>query len=359
MRQKILLIMNIITPYNIPVYNYLALKLENFEIYFLAKIESNRQWRICEKINFKYKILRGLNFYILKKDWGIHINPGLFFKLIKLNPDIVVIGGYDAPSYWLALLYCKIFRKKIVLWSGSTLLSSQYKYGLIGFGKKIFIKSADSYLSYGTKAKEYLEYFGAKPDFIINGYNTVDIKYFQKCVQLKRHANYIMLFVGHLAQHKGIKEALQALKLLKNSPIFIIIGDGPKKENLKNYCQKHKLDKVHFKGYIQKHEIINYYSKADFLIMPSLREVWGLVINEALASGLFILASKYAGATYDLIKSGENGFIIDPYNIQDIKDKIIKVMKLRLDKEKISQSINKFSPENYGENLIKAIKLVL
>lgn len=371
MNKKTVLIMNIITPYNIPVYNYTASELKNFEIYFLTVSESNRQWQILEGIKFKYKIFSGLHWYISKMDWGIHLNFGILFSLIKDRPDVVIVGGYDAIAYWLGLLYCKIFKKKFVLWSGTTLLSSRAKKGMIGFLKKLFIKSTDAYLSYGTKAKEYLEYFGADSKKIINGYNTVDIDYFRQEVSKwrrgkeykgirEKYPKHLFLFVGQLIPRKGVIKVLEALKELKNKNIgLLIIGSGPERDRLKSYCQTNNLKNVFFEGDKQKKELIKYYALADILILPSLREVWGLVVNEALASGLFVLSSKYAGVTYDLVKEGENGFVIDPYDVENLKNRIKQSLKVRLDREAIIKTVEKFSPEEYGENLLKAIKLAL
>jgi len=69
--------------------------------------------------------------------------------------------------------------------------------------------------------------------------------------------------------------------------------------------------------------LVKYYALADILVLPSFEEVWGLVVNEALASGLYVLSSKFAGASYDLIKEGWNGKVFDPHNI----DEIIELIK--------------------------------
>ncbi|GAG39341.1 unnamed protein product, partial [marine sediment metagenome] len=79
-----------------------------------------------------------------------------------------------------------------------------------------------------------------------------------------------------------------------------------------------------------------------------------------LASGLFALSSKYAGATHDLLKEGETGFVIDPEGIEDIKAKIeLAIRKFSENpwsRENISNSIKEFTPEYYGQKVIEAIK---
>ena len=89
--------------------------------------------------------------------------------------------------------------------------------------------------------------------------------------------------------------------------------------------------------------------------MPSYSEVWGLVLNEALASGLFCLSSKYAGATIDLIEEGENGFSIDPLIIEDIEKKIIKTFELNINKKYIKDSFY-VNYEDEANKIINSIK---
>lgn len=74
--------------------------------------------------------------------------------------------------------------------------------------------------------------------------------------------------------------------------------------------------------------------------MPSHFEVWGLVLNEALASGLFCLSSKYAGATEDLIDDGINGISFDPNNESNFVETINKALITRIVKIKESFQIN-------------------
>ena len=169
---KVVLITNIITPYRIPLLNYLHKKNNfAFKAFIIARNEENRKWRISiDKIIFNYQILSGVHFYIRRKEISIHLNTGVFKKLWKYDPDIIITSGYDSLAYWQALLYCKIFKKKFVLWNGTTLLSVGSIRGIKGLLKRIIFRGADRYIAYGTKAKEYLEYLGAKSKkiYIIN-----------------------------------------------------------------------------------------------------------------------------------------------------------------------------------------------
>lgn len=374
-KKKVILFTNIITPYIIPLYNYINQKGNfNFDVVTLAEREKNREWKLNrERILFNYKILPGLNlfFYGKKREKSIHLNFGVFVFLLIHNPDIIIISGYDCLAYWQAFLYCKLFRKKCILWNGTTLLSAGSLKGVKGFLKRFIIKKSDRFIAYGTKAKEYLEYFGAKPGNIYISLDTVDVNYFQEKVtnfkyrpdvleDKKKLSNTVILYVGQLIKRKGVIQVLEALKILNDLEIsFLIVGSGPEEVNLKKFCNDNNIKNVFFEGFHQQEELPKFYALADIFILPSFEEVWGLVINEALASGLFVLCSKYAGAAYDLIND-ENGVIFDPYNIEEIVESIKKVKDnisfLRSKRDQISQwAVQNLSIERSGEAVISAI----
>ena len=331
-KPKVFILTNIISPYRIPLFNYIDQKeVFDFKVIALAEKEKNREWILAkEKIKFDYHILPGWHWFIWgkKREVAIHLNKGVFKILFEHKPDIVITSGYDSLAYWQAFLHCKLYRKKFILWNGTTLLSSGSTKGARGLLKRIIIRGADRYIAYGTKAKEYLEYLGAKANKIYVSTNTVDVIHLQNEVmryrneesfikERKLRPKYLLLYVGQLIRRKGVIQVLKALNILGDPDIgFMIVGNGPEERNLKIFCKENKLQNVFFEGFQQQEMLPKYYALADIFILPSFEEVWGLVVNEALVSGLYVLSSKYAGASYDLIKKGWNGEIFDPNDIE-------------------------------------------
>lgn len=378
-KQKVLLLINIISPYRIPLFNVISKERGfDFKIVALAEREKNRKWKIDkEKIKFDYQILSGYHWFIWnkKREIAIHLSKGVFKKLLEYKPDIVITSGYDSLAYWQAFLYCKLHRKKFILWNGTTLLSAGSIRGFKGLLKRIIIKGADEYIVYGTKAKEYLEYLGVDDNKIHVSTNTVDMKYLRNKLMEYRNGEgfikerelypkHLLLYVGQLIRRKGINHLLRALNILRDPDIgLLVVGSGPEETNLKAFCKENKLQNIFFKGFQQQEMLPKYYVLADVFILPSFEEVWGLVVNEALASGLYVLSSKYAGVSYDLIKEGWNGEIFDPDNIKEIV-RLIKWSKenikdIRKRKDSVSQNIcSKFNIEKSAHNFVKAIKNV-
>lgn len=373
--KKICIITPFLSPYRVVLFNSIyELSSFNLKVIGLTEMGENRQWQINkDKIKFNYQVLPGIHSFIQNKEIPIYLNRGVFRVLRQYNPDIVIASGYNALPYWQAFLYCKFFKKKYILWNETTLLSAGSTKGMRGLLKKIITKGADKYIAPGTKAKEYLEYFGAKPENIYISTNTVDMNYFRSKVfhyrekknffrERKKYPKILLLYVGQLIKRKGIKSVLETLAVLKDPEIgFLIVGNGPEEEKLKAFCTDKKLKNIFFEGFYQQEELFKYYALADVFILPSLKEVWGMVVNEALSSGLYVLCSKYVGATYDLIDKDKNGDIFDPNNLKGL------IMLMQKTKKRIAtirewrsfiseQTSNKFSIKKSAQVFIEVIK---
>jgi len=366
---KVLLLTNTMSPYRTPILNKISAERNiEFKVWYLQERENNRNWTMDKReLNYKFECLKGIHAYIQRLDMGIHFNPGIFIKLIKNSPDVVIVAGYDAPGYWAALMYCKLFRRKFMVWWGSTLESSRVKNGIVNLMRRFFFKQANTFVTYGTEASRCLKHYGVPDEHIVTGYNTVDIRYFYKRYKeevdhsVKKSESIKFLFIGQLISRKGIEEIINALAELKGRNWDLsIVGSGHLEQQLIKTVKKLGLQKhITFEGYKQKEEVVEYLIKADCLLFPSLSEVWGLVVNEAIATGTFVLASKYAGATKDIIEEKENGLVIDPLN----HDNLVRSLTWVLDhntmiKSERSISFNiwrKIHPDSYGKSVVNAI----
>lgn len=374
---KVLLITNIISPYRLPLFNCLHSQSDvEFRVIALAEREENPEWQLAkEKIQFDYRILPGWHTFVWRRELPIHLNWGLWRALRQYKPDGIITSGYDALAYWEAFLYCKAFKKKYILWNGTTLLSTSRTGGIIGRTKRVIIKGADRYVTYGTKAAGYLEYMGAPKERIHVGVNTVDMDWFSarvrkirrgKAFQVERatYPKLLLIYIGQLIRRKGVPQALKALQKLSDPDIgLLIVGSGPQEEELKRFCQAQELKNVYFEGFQQQDDLPKYYALADVLILSSLEEVWGLVVNEALTSGLYVLCSNRAGAAYDLIKEGWNGALFDPHNVEEIATLIQQtkeqIEKIRARREAISEhACREFSIERSAKTFLDAIEKV-
>lgn len=126
----------------------------------------------------------------------------------------------------------------------------------------------------------------------------------------------ILLFVGRLIDVKNIPLLLHAYKELQEQYQLVIVGDGEKKEELQHLCEGLKVD-VHFVGRQEGDNLYIWYKIADIFVLPSYREAFGAVTNEALLAGCMCVVSKNAGSSC-LIEDGINGYTFNPYSVDDL-----------------------------------------
>lgn len=371
--KRLILITNIISPYSIPVFNHLG-KTENldFEVIFLAETEINRKWKICRKeINFNYKILKNICFFIRSKEMPIYFNLGLWRKLRKFKPDAICVCGYHYLATIEALIYAKLVHIPITLRAGSHLLSGFVKNPLTNLYKKMIIPKFDSYVTYGTAAKEQVIHYGAKPEKIIVGCNTVDVEWFMnKCKEIqdneislmrKKYPSKNILYVGELIERKAVINLITAFEKMDMDNIgLILVGKGKEKDKYLKYIREHNIKNVFFEGFVQKEDIVKYYKFADVFVLPSFNEVWGLVVNEAMSCGLPVISSTWAGVTRDLIKDEENGFIFNPNDIGELAKKLKFIMNNSELRKKMGANSLKIikdkTPQKYAEKILEAVE---
>jgi len=378
-KTKIALIHNIITPYIVPLFNRLASMPQiDLYVYFMAASEKNREWITKLSGQFKYKVLPGLSFNFFAKDlFAYHINPSIIWELIRNNYDIILSAGYASFTNQIAFFYAKICRKPFILWSGSTINESSLLRKVSLPLIKFMVKHSDVLIAYGTRAREYLIHLGASPDKIFIAYNTVDTDFFKQqttVLKIKKQEvkdelgirnKAIVLYAGQLIERKGIKYLLKAYSKLKDEfdVALLIVGDGNQKEELKELCLKENIKDVFFAGHKQFEELPRYYAISDIFVLPSTEEVWGLVLNEAMACGLPVIATDKAGASVDLIKDGVNGYVVEAKNAEWLYQAMKKILsnpELKQSMGTNSQQIidNGFRIEHTKQGFISAINYI-
>jgi len=375
--RKVMILTNILSPYRIPLFEALASQSDiKLHVVLLAENEANRQWRVqLENPNFSCQVLPGVHSFFPQWELHLHVNWGIHRTIRRVRPDVLIVSGYDSLAYWLALLWSRVYGIPLVLWFASSLLSARYRRGVIASAKRFFVRKAHAYVAFGTKAAECLVALGANPKKVFMGLNTVDVNWFRdRSAELRRHPFFaserskypslMLLYVGQFVERKNLERLLEALAKLDDPSIgLFLVGSGPLESQLRALCHSRGIRNVFFEGFKQQAELPRYYALADVFVLPSTREVWGLVVNEALASGLYVLCSNRAGAAYDLIKEGWNGRTFDPYDVNQLAELIREtkeqIEEIRARREAISEhACREFGIERAAKAFLDAIKAV-
>ncbi len=279
-------------------------------------------------------------------------SPSLLIDLININPKIIIINEFSLISLYVAIL--KILKTKIKI---LLLVESDPYRGILGhqdnlIRKKIrsfILKHVDLIQTNNELGKKYLYSYrdsAIEKKIVTKPYLTSCIESSKKIIKtISKDRVLRLLFVGKIIELKGLKYIFKALLLLEKKYIqsirFDIIGDGNLLEKYKNYATKNKvLSKIIvFHGEIKFEYLNGYYLASNCFILPTLGDYRALVGFEAISAGLPIIASKYDGARFEIVKEGKNGFVIDPKKPREIADSIKKL----IDNKKLLSSFSEES----------------
>jgi glycosyltransferase involved in cell wall biosynthesis len=319
---RLLVIDSTPTPYNLSFFAALARRPGVImRALLLAPSDSNRLWRVDPQHHlFDYRILPSLHTYVEPIELPLYLHWGLWSEMRRFEPDVIAIGGYHYFATLEVLAFARLYHRGAVLWSGSHLLSGFLKRALVDAYKRWVISRFDTYLAYGTAAREQLVYYSAPRECVVVGCNTVDVHGFKSRADKLRtpHApggSLRLLFVGRLVPIKNVGALITAVGHLQGRGLDVtltITGDGPLRETLRQQVDRDGVRGVTFFGFRSGDALVETYVNADALVLPSLNEPWGLVVNEAAACGIPSVVSTRAGAAQDLIREGENGLTFDP-----------------------------------------------
>jgi len=139
--------------------------------------------------------------------------------------------------------------------------------------------------------------------------------------KLRPSAKPVVAFVGRFVGLKNIPSLIRAFEPLKERAELVLIGDGPEREYLQTMAPY-----AHFTGMLQGDDLLAWYNLVDILVLPSTQEAYGTVTGEALMAGAQVIVSRKAGSS-DLVREGENGYIVDPMDIDALRDRLSRLLE--------------------------------
>lgn len=365
---KVLFIANVPSPYRVEFFNKLS-EYCDLTVIYERSAASDRHSNWKAKSNNKYKeiILNSIN---ISNDSSISL--GAIKHIKNNNYDIIVSGVYHTITSMLTILYMYSKGINFVLNTDGGFIKSdsKIKYML----KKFFISKATWYLSPSDMSDKYLMYYGAKEKTIYRyPFTSISKEEIMKETlseyekeQLKKELEIkeenIIITVGQIIPRKGIDVLLNAMKNIKQDIGVYIIGGDITKE-YKEIIEKYELKNIYFEGFKTKEELEKYYKIADIFILPTREDIWGLVINEAMAKGLPIITTDRCNAGIELIENGINGFIVKTNNPNEIKVKIEEIIEDENLKNNIQKNnlykINKYTIEEMASVHYKIFKNIV
>ena len=256
---------------------------------------------------------------------GIDV-PDIERRIRETRPDIVLVPGWHSIMQVRALRSCRRLGVPVLYRGDSTLFSGSR--GLVrplwALKTRHMLRKFDGFLSVGTHADRYLRSFGIPEPMIVRSPHCVDNERFAaEAARLRggegrasaRHAigatdhDFVVLFAGKFQQRKRPLDAVKAAARLGGPTVLMMVGDGPLRETCEAEAGRLGV-RLAWKGFLNQSELPSAFAAADCLLVPSAWESWGLIVNEAMASGLPCVVTSAVASAADLIVERETGHTV-------------------------------------------------
>jgi len=246
----------------------------------------------------------------------------------------VIIGGYVDPTMWLALFTAKLLRIPVIYWTEGMKEPQTLLGALTRPVRILFVKKADAIIVPGKLSKRYVISLGASPDKVFIAPNSIDndlfIRLSQRFLPLKEKIKdelnlsnkIVILTVAQLIKRKGLEFLIQAYAMLereRKETALVIVGSGPLRQHLEELSKSLGVKSIKFiPSGLKLEELVKLYCAADVFVLPTLEDIWGFVINEAMACGLPVVSTTASQAALEMIRPGENGYIVEPARVDQL-----------------------------------------
>lgn len=326
-KPKVLWLTNLPAPYRFPIWEHLS-KSVDLTVIFVLKKKNWRNWPAPEQSNWNYEFLSLNSLQI--KEYDIIPSARGARRILK-GVDFAIIGGWEAPIYIYAILLAKKFKIPVIQFYESLAESHRFESGPVAMVRKWILKKADKSITISDRSTQALIGMGINSSTITTLFNPMDVNWYYEYAKSHRQPpalGHRFLFAGRLIESKNILAAIRAFaSIAQSNDSFIIAGQGPLESQIKELITECGLqDKAIMVGHKNREQLADLYSKSHTLVLPSTREVWGLVVNEGLATGSHAIVSKAAG-------------------VLDLVEKMKGVYKCTPDKKSIAQAMQQSRQE--------------
>ena len=272
------------------------------------------------------------------------LNHGLLSRLRSGRYDVVWLHGYTRLFFLYAIALARLLRIPVLVRDEATAISAvrgPAKRAVKRGSMAVLKRTVFGFLPIGTLNREYYESYGVSAERMWMVPYAVDNEYFQSmCRQaLAQRASLrqelglapgrpVILYASKLSERKRPHDLLDAYEMLSHDgvsepqPYLLFVGDGEMRGRLEHRVRQLGWASVKFAGFQNQSKLPAFYSLCDVFVLPSMREPWGLVVNEAMNAGRAVVVSDEVGSHKDLVRDGQNGWVFPAGNARALYQRL-------------------------------------
>lgn len=365
----------VLAPYSVPRFKALQAFRPDYavKVMALSARERLREWGIRKhELGFDY--VEGFSDESLENLDSRAQAERVSQWLTSEDPAVVVITGYFLAGMRAAARWTRQ-HKRLSIYIGDSQWGDRrrnlVKEWIKGWWAR---RHYDAAFAAGERAASYLQMMGFPREKIWTGYDVVDNQAFsagaavarQDAAALRRRLNLpekFFLFVGRFAPEKNLPRLVEAYAAYRqvagpDAWDLVLVGGGPQEPLVRRMVEG--VPGVVFAGAHRSDGLGLYYGLASCLILPSLSETWGLVVNEAMAAGLPVIVSHRCGCVAELVRPGFNGYVVDPLDVEGMARTMGVMSSTLVDCASMGEASRKivalYTPETWAYSLADCIE---
>lgn len=325
-RRRVAIVVSHVIQYQDPFFRLLAQEPEidltvlycsrhGAETYLDREMGTELRWDLEMLTGYRYLFLRNFG---RGEQYARLINPGIVPALVRGHYDVAIfIVGWGTVTSLLGFMACRMAGIPYFLFGDSsfpppeTTARSRIRAGLL----RMLVRGAEGVMVSGALNAEYYRHYGGDPrrffplPFAIDNDRFAAASRFAPGEREALRARYgiadelVIVFSGKLVPRKDPMTLLRAVEAMRHRHrvTLFFLGHGELREELERYAREHGL-RARFAGFVNQTELPKHYALGDLFVLPSTYEPRGLVVNEAMAVGLPVIASDRVGAIGDLVR---------------------------------------------------------
>jgi glycosyltransferase involved in cell wall biosynthesis len=299
----------------------------------------------------------------------------LIRDVFRNKSELVVIPGYHRLEYWAMLWTCIVLRRKRAVFCDSTARDNT-KIRSKEIAKSFFFQQCQGFFCYGARSKQYIQSYGIDPELIYSpcqaaalphAYDAASILGRYRASPQRDDESPTFLFVGRLSKEKGLEDLLAAFRSVQQQlpkAKLLFAGPGSERDWLQSQAAAWGLGpSVTLLGNQTAEEIGELLEISTALVLPSRREPWGLVVNEALSYGCPVVVSEVCGCIPELVLNGVTGYAFPAGDVAALRDSMLRVISLNKDRldtaKRCMEVISQYTPERAATEILRGCNKIL
>lgn len=293
-KKKLVWVTEVPSPYRLPIFEELA-KIYDLDVCYLKANDIQRGWAIEQTHSYRAFQLPVWRIQMFGRQTEV---LRVSARNILEKYDCIVIGGWDSVAY-LQLINWTSRNSKLHLFYESTLSSHRFKNGPIAWLREKALSSANEVITPGIQSTEAVEIATQGKTIVRQSFNPIDVAFFKPTQENNNSGQgHRFLYVGRFIPLKNVDALIFAFdKIASEQDTLTIVGYGDELDNLKSAASRTKHSRqIFFESKVEYLDLPDLYSRHDTQVLPSKeKEVWGMVVAEALSMGLHTVVSTQCG----------------------------------------------------------------